>query len=89
MKGGVAEKELFNIPIVRRILNYELSGIVFHIGKHLNNGHYVYYSKVNAKRWMEMNDNHVVEFDLEKEGEEFERQMKAGKTPYLLFYKKN
>jgi hypothetical protein len=35
-----------------------------------------------------MNDSNVMEFELENEDEEFERQMKAEMTPYILFYAK-
>lgn len=72
--------------ILRRFENYELVGMVFHIGKLVEVGHYVYYSRLGKKRWVEFNDETTSEFELDDEGEEFEREFKAEKTPYILFY---
>jgi hypothetical protein len=58
-------------------MGYRLVGMVFHIGKKVECGHYVYYFCCGGKKWMEMNDANVMEFELENENEEFERKMKA------------
>ena len=62
--------------------------MVFHIGKNVQSGHYVYYSKLDARNWLYFNDNSVTEFGLEAEGERFEKEMKAEHTPYILFYRR-
>lgn len=88
VQGGTTKKELPTQPIKRRLQGYELVGMVFHIGKGIEHGHYTYYSRVDRQRWVEMNDGEVTEFVLEREEEAFELEMKAEKTPYLLFYKR-
>jgi uncharacterized UBP type Zn finger protein len=40
---------------------YELVGIIFHIGKFVQSGHYIYYSKVSRRRWVELNDETTTE----------------------------
>ena len=45
--------------------------MVFHIGKNVQSGHYVYYSKVDDKTWLYFNDNSVTEFSLDAAGERF------------------
>jgi ubiquitin C-terminal hydrolase len=62
--------------------------MIFHIGKLVEVGHYVYYSKIGRKRWVEFNDENTSEFDLDQEDEEFEKEFKAEKTPYILFYQR-
>lgn len=62
--NGVIRKELATQKIPRVFMGYELIGIVFHIGKNVQTGHYIYYQRVGAKRWAEMNDNQVFEFEL-------------------------
>jgi len=37
-----------------------LKGIVFHIGKNVQCGHYVYYFCIGGKKWAEMNDSKVM-----------------------------
>lgn len=59
---GVARKELPTEKIARRVNDYTLVGIIFHIGRNVECGHYVYYSKINARRWAEFNDRTVKEF---------------------------
>ena len=54
-------------------MGYRLKGIVFHIGKQVEYGHYVYYYCSGGKKWVEMNDFNVMEFELAHEDEEFER----------------
>ena len=54
-KGSI-KKELANQKILRRIAGYELVGMIFHIGRYVQSGHYVYYSKISKKRWAELND---------------------------------
>ena len=39
--------------------------MVFHIGKSMLSGHYTYFSRVGKKRWAEMNDQEVLEFNLD------------------------
>lgn len=58
-RGGSIRKELATKSILREIDDFELVGMVFHIGKTMENGHYVYYSRVNRTRWAEMNDTVV------------------------------
>ena len=60
-----ARKELPTQPIQRKINNYELVGMLFHIGKHIQVGHYTYYNRIDRKRWADMNDGSVKEFILE------------------------
>lgn len=81
------KKELSTQTISRHFKNYELIGMIFHIGKNVEAGHYVYYAKRGEKRWAELNDTITYEFELDKEDEQFELEMKAEKTPYILFYK--
>ena len=69
-------------------MGYDLVGMICHIGKNVEHGHYIYYSRINPKRWAQFNDKYVEEFDLAKEDEEFEREMKAEMTPYILFYQR-
>lgn len=33
--------------------------MVFHIGKKMQLGHYIYYSRIDKKRWAEMNDQTI------------------------------
>lgn len=61
--------------------------MIFHIGKKIEFGHYMYYSRIDRGRWAEMNDRVVREFQLDEEEQPFELQMKAEKTPYILVYK--
>ncbi len=69
-------------------MGYRLKGMIFHIGKNMACGHYLYYFNVEGKKWVEMNDSNVLEFVLENEDEEFEREMSSEMTPYILFYVK-
>lgn len=36
--------------------------MVVHKGKKIDRGHYVYYHRLNSKRWALFNDNEVEEF---------------------------
>ena len=69
-------------------MGYELVGMICHIGKNVEHGHYIYYSRISGTRWAQFNDKYVEEFDLGKKDEEFEREMKAEMTPYILFYQR-
>jgi ubiquitin C-terminal hydrolase len=40
-------------------MDYQLVGIICHLGKNMEHGHYVYYHKVGEKRWALFNDNVV------------------------------
>ena len=86
---GSPRKELPTQPIFRTFKGYELVGILFHIGKTVQVGHYTYYFRVDKKKWVDMNDKYVREFTLDREDEAFETNMNSAKTPYLLFYKKS
>lgn len=55
-----SRKELPTQTIKRDFLGYRLKGIVFHIGKNVEYGHYVYYFCCGGKRWVEMNDSTVL-----------------------------
>ena len=88
VKNGATKKELPTQPILRKIKDFELVGILFHIGKRMEIGHYTYYSRVERDRWADMNDASVREFNLDSPDQPFETSMKAEKTPYILFYKK-
>lgn len=46
--------------------SYELVGMVSHKGRSVNHGHYVYFHRINPKRWAEFNDNQVTEFEIEQ-----------------------
>lgn len=59
---GIAKKELPTEKIARKFDNYSLVGIIFHIGRNVECGHYVYYAKINSRRWAEFNDRSVKEF---------------------------
>ena len=52
-------------------MNYELKGIIFHFGRNVQHGHYLYFSKIDKRKWVEMNDTIVNEFTLDEEDEEF------------------
>lgn len=56
---GIAKKELPTQKILRTFENYELVGMIFHIGKNVECGHYVYNWKKGPKRWVEFNDLQV------------------------------
>ena len=56
---GELRKELPTKSIQRNIGNYELVGMLFHIGKRMQSGHYTYYSRIDQKRWADMNDGTV------------------------------
>lgn len=43
-------------------MTYQLVGIVSHIGKTVNSGHYEYWHRINTKRWAHFNDKYVTEF---------------------------
>lgn len=64
---GSTRKELATQPIPRRVQDYELVGMLFHIGKRIEFGHYTYYSRVGPHRWAEMNDGVVREFQLDQQ----------------------
>ena len=85
---GKTKKELSTQTIVRKFGGFELVGMVCHIGKNVEHGHYMYYGRVGPRRWAQFNDQMVEEFDLGSAEEEFEREMKAEMTPYILFYQK-
>jgi uncharacterized UBP type Zn finger protein len=68
---GNTKKELPTKTIQRKIGAYELVGMVFHYGKNMESGHYVYYSRLEKNRWAEMNDSIVKEFELDNANEEF------------------
>lgn len=68
---GKTKKELSTQTILRTFLKYELVGMICHIGKNVEHGHYIFYSRVSPTRWAQFNDKYVEEFDLGKEDEEF------------------
>lgn len=37
-------------------MGYQLVGMICHVGKNVENGHYLYYGKVSEKRWAKFND---------------------------------
>jgi uncharacterized UBP type Zn finger protein len=53
---GSTRKELPTMSIRRQIGNYQLVGMLFHVGKRIEFGHYTYYSRVSPRRWAHMND---------------------------------
>lgn len=71
MKNGVCKKELSNQTILRKFLNYELVGMICHIGKNINSGHYKYFAKDkrNPNQWIELSDKNVLKFTLDKPDE--------------------
>lgn len=58
-EDGKAKKELSTQTILRTFGNYDLVGMICHIGKNVEHGHYIYYGKVSAKRWAQFNDQMV------------------------------
>jgi uncharacterized UBP type Zn finger protein len=74
--------------IRRKFLGYTLVGIISHRGKNVQHGHYVYYHRINAKRWALMNDLATEEFDLWTDDEKFEKEWRVDMTPYILFYQR-
>lgn len=56
MSAGLPKKELPTQRIPRLFAHHHLVGILFHIGKNVQSGHYVYYQKVGERRWAELND---------------------------------
>ena len=40
-------------------MNYDLVGMICHIGKNVEHGHYVYYGKIGEKRWAQFNDRYT------------------------------
>lgn len=45
--------------IQRQFMNYELCGMICHIGKNVEHGHYIYYAKIGEKRWAQFNDRYT------------------------------
>ena len=59
VKNGATKKELPTQPILRKIKDFELVGMLFHIGTRMEIGHYTYYSRIERDRWADMNDASV------------------------------
>lgn len=68
-ENGRTKKELSTQTILRNFGAYQLVGMICHIGKNVENGHYIYYGRINPKRWAQYNDKIVEEFDLSNEDE--------------------
>ena len=59
MNDKEAKKELATEGIPRYFEGFDLVGMVFHIGKNVQSGHYVYYSRVDPMKWNYFNDSSV------------------------------
>ncbi|KAL4439637.1 hypothetical protein ABPG74_004039 [Tetrahymena malaccensis] len=75
----------YNFPYAKS--NYRLIGIVNHLGKQTNSGHYISYLRYEqTNKWIEFNDNQVSFFQNSQTLSEILKNNHYDNTPYLLIY---